>query len=45
MLDLKNIPQNMIDKLSDEDAEPENFDPYFKDAKEIIAERRKQKSK
>lgn len=43
MIDLMNTPENYIEKLQDKGIEPEEFDPYFKDAKEIIADRRSKK--
>lgn len=43
LLELKNTPENYIEKLKKEDLKPREYDPYFKTAKEIIADRKKRK--
>ncbi len=42
LIDLRDTPQRYIQTLQTEDVQPENFDPYFKNAKEIIDSRKKQ---
>ncbi len=39
--ELMETPQNYIEHLSENTTKPEDFDPYFKSAKELIASRRK----
>lgn len=42
LIDLRDTPQRYIETLQSTDIQPEEFDPYFKDAKEIIASRKSQ---
>jgi len=42
LIDLRDTPQRYINTLQTEDVQPESFDPYFKDAKEIISHRKNQ---
>jgi hypothetical protein len=42
LIDLRDTPQRYVQILQNVDVQPEDFDPYFKDAKEIIDSRKKQ---
>lgn len=41
LIDLRDTPQRYINTLQTEDVQPEDFDPYYKNANDIIKDRKK----
>ncbi|MFH1559019.1 MAG: hypothetical protein ABIC19_00660 [Patescibacteria group bacterium] len=45
LVELMETPKNFIEKLTQSNIPPEEFDPYYKDAKDIVEARKKQNFK